>query len=224
MVRPVAEIVESRLLNRDAAGMIVERLDQKRIGELVDWFAAKDGGAEGATIVLRAPLVDTIIQRNVEIACRPRPDFRVMAMVLFGSGLGIAAGCLAERESETAFPIDADLHMMLGMLEEFEFPKPIAPTDDSVAGEFDPVAVTRRLCELDGRIDVLVQAMFRIAMQLHGLAGRRETAPAALIGSAWSRLIFVAGMVAAGIAIPALPAPKPEAAQSGNRKTRSRRT
>ena len=67
------EAVEYRFLNKDGAGVILDRLAQPEMNRLFDWFADEKGARAGNLFLECAPLFDTAIETQAEIPFPPRP-------------------------------------------------------------------------------------------------------------------------------------------------------
>ena len=199
MARSARAILECRILNPDSVGLVVSRLDQKHLGQLVEWFMAEEGGAAGSAILINAPLFDTMVQRCVDQAVADGDLPRAMSISLFGSGLGIGSHWLGEREAESAFPSFGTLAELVESLRSFRLPDGMY---SSGSDGFNPVNLVERLCAIDMRVDVVVHAVLRIAVQILSSLSGRQCGPAKLVQSPVSRLILFAGMIAAGVVIP----------------------
>lgn len=212
MKRSVLEILESRLLNPDAAGLVAERLDQATLIRLVEWFVDEDGGDGGSVLAMRAPIFDALVQRCVDTLSDGEDSPRLVAIALFGSGIGVGAHWLAVRDADEAFPEPRDLAEIQRSLEGFELPEPSrrARSELEAAGDAacDPLALMHRLFALDSRIEVVVQATFRMAMEVlvSGFGGPRRVR--SLAQSPVSRLVFFAGMVGGGLRVPVIATPR----------------
>lgn len=65
------EAVECRFLNKDGAGVVLERLTQPEMIRLFDWFVAPKGARAGNLFLEYAPLFDTAIEVQAEIPFPP---------------------------------------------------------------------------------------------------------------------------------------------------------
>ncbi len=61
------EAVEYRFLNKDGAGIVLDRLSQSEIIRLFDWFTDEKGARAGNLFLEYAPLFDTAIEVQAEI-------------------------------------------------------------------------------------------------------------------------------------------------------------
>ena len=68
------ETVKYRFLNRDGAGVIVERLSQPEMTRLFDWFVHESGCRSGNLFLERAPLFDTALETQAEAPISPPVD------------------------------------------------------------------------------------------------------------------------------------------------------
>lgn len=65
------EAVEYRFLNKDGAGVILDRLAQPEMVRLFDWFIDEKGARSGNVLLEHAPLFDTAIEVQAEIPFPP---------------------------------------------------------------------------------------------------------------------------------------------------------
>ena len=72
--RGLMETVKYRFLNKDGAGIVLDRLSQPEIIRLFDWFIDEKGARAGNLFLEYAPLFDTAIEVQTEIPFpAPRP-------------------------------------------------------------------------------------------------------------------------------------------------------
>lgn len=186
--------MEARWLNQDSAGLIVERLGQDTLKILIGWFLDQNGGRGGSCILECAPIFDTVLeQRSLSFVEAGGYNLARDCSIQFESGLLYGTLLLSKEEGESPFPAQLDLYAAIEAMQSYNTIPRLQPDagDRKAPGEH-----LERLSELDSRVSVLVRTCYRM---VEGLFPEGPVHPQAL------RFLFFAGLVAAGILIPARP-------------------
>jgi len=179
--------VFSRILNRDAVGLVRERLAQTTIVDALAWFNSPRGCDQGAALLRIAPLLDTVVDRFARVPnAEGEVDLRWAAYVNFGVGLTLGAEILAHREGDNPFGPELTLQESLGVLATPCLLEQIIPVPD---GSPLPNIITLHAVGLDPGLDVAIEAGTRIAL----LRVDAEHRLAAL------RFLLVLGLCGAGV-------------------------
>lgn len=173
------------LLAADSAALVAERLAPSAISDLGGWFSDEDGGLDGRFLLHRAPVYDTWLGR---VALSPDPELTCAGFF----GAGVATGLLVRRDltGDTLFPEEVPFEAALERLRTVEDVPGYLALEGGGAR-----SVGRQVLQLDRRIDLSVEACFRLAVPGFPSPGLPEL-----------RLLFAAGLVAAGVEAPLLPA------------------
>ena len=93
--RQLADILECRFLNVDAAGLVLERLPQHELLRLYRWFTHEEGGMSGALLIDTAPILDTLIEIQAYL-----PPFMTVCLPENESGQEPSSDEVAATEEE----------------------------------------------------------------------------------------------------------------------------
>ena len=69
----LVELLGTRLINPDGAGLAIERLTQAKLVQLYSWFTDDHGGKAGALLLELAPILDTVIEMQSYLPPYPVP-------------------------------------------------------------------------------------------------------------------------------------------------------
>lgn len=195
--------MEARWLNQDSVGLIVERLSQDTLKILIGWFLDEKGGRGGTCILERAPIFDTVLeQRSLSFDETGGYNLARDCSIQFECGLLYGTLLLSREEGASPFPAQLDLYAAIEAMQSY---KTIPRLQQDAGDRKAPGEHLERLSELDSRISVLVRTCYRM---VEGLFPEGPVHPQAL------RFLFFAGLVAAGILIPARP-PSAQAPEEG---------
>ena len=180
-----------RLLNRDSADMVVERLGSEVIMVLSAWHVDPMGCDGGKRLLEQAPLFDTYLEECLSSDFLAAKGARSQAYFLFGMGLWLGGHyrALAERGPwETNVSLD-DVFDRLSALDNDELPA--AGLTQALIEEV--VRISEKLITLSAGVDRVVFASMRMTMCSIG-------APGEISGAL--RFLFTLGLVGSGITPP----------------------
>ena len=201
MSRSLQTVLDTRLLNRDAAGVVAERLSESRLRELMNWFSHENGGACGELMLQRLPMLDTVVQSCVDSLLEQEESPRTVALTLFGAGVVLATGWLESTASDSPFPSDTDIGELFDALEGSDLNPAVGSTGE--AQTVDLVANMNALCGLGPGVDLAVRTAYRMAGHLHSCRTQGPWPSQPLPMRPESRFVLMAGLLAAGVSIPA---------------------
>lgn len=186
-----------RYLQTDSAGLLFDRLDEVGIGRLARWFVHPTGGRRGDALLMASPLLDTWLS-SLEPPVEPETEMfaRTAGAVTFVAGLVTGSFVVDELSGDGPFTAEPDLDDVLELLRaEME--------RSSVLFGLAPRAVPLRYLEFHGRLVELEPRVMHIERALI------ECAMVAVCDfgrgtgrHAWTRLLFFAGVIAAGVGLP----------------------
>lgn len=191
IIHPNHEELTVHLLNRDSAGMAVDRLDQEILVTLHLWHRDSDGCDSGKLLLREAPVFDTFLEECLVSSHFAGGGARAQAWFLFGTGLWIGSKACAEA-SRGAWAQDIafdDVLRHLSSLHNYEIPA----MSEAASFLTEVNRIRESFIALSPEIDRLVFAAFRMAVSA---TERPCDMPGAL------RFLFIAGLVGAGVTLP----------------------
>lgn len=196
-----------RIINKDGAGLVRERLGQSALVELHTWFCHDRGGRSGRLLLQRAPVLDTFLARSARFTPEPGPPSpQRLAYAGFGAGLVLGSALIATQGVGSPFPVEFPFREAVDLLAVH----PRLDLLDSEDGSIPlPALIALELVTLDPALDIVVEACTNLT--------RMNTPPNRSSGE--HRFLFFIGLVASGISLPE-PIP-PREPRSGGRDRRS---
>jgi hypothetical protein len=196
----VRQTMETRLMNRDSIDLVVERLGQKSLRQFRDWCESTDAVKR---LAREAPIIDAELQAGIDDLIQidengPAPMLaNPRSMSAAALIQGIYAGLVAS--SECAPPNCPTLETALIALENLEI-DPDVYRARAIEDQEDLVATFDRLVAMQPAWEIILRAVWSLAnsqnqnrMRVPHFMGPNRDA---------IRFTFIAGMVAAGVAIP----------------------
>ncbi len=200
-----------RLVNRDSARLVLERLEQDALKQLLGWYLHPNGGAQGMLVCEDAPIFDAALDCLAEMTDAmvreqhksddERGMFRMPHVLsleaigaVFGAGLSLGTEIRLKNEADSPFEEPTGMGTVLAELASFSLLQ-----EPSIEEEFLCLSdLVAELVALEPAIPLVFKALQN--MELKSAAnGRRR--------SKTFRLSFFAGLVAAGICLPQVPGP-----------------
>lgn len=189
--------LRTALVNRDSAGLVLERLGPEALDALVAWYVDPRGGDRGRRLLDDAPLLDAWLEGLLPARSLDLPESSGSSgAVAFTCGMAIG---VAAREARGGSGIDAsDPDDIQGSIvrvgRSFLLPERWSP-----AARRDVLhrllRIHRDLVRIESSIAGLVFALCALGTRhdrrMHSRSGRKG----------WTRFAFHAGQVAAGVAI-----------------------
>jgi hypothetical protein len=199
------EFLGPRFINPDAAGLVLQRLDQHALVELEQWFRGSPVVRGGHGVARHMPVLDAWLEA-IEPPIPPDVEGHGCAIGALGIAAGLVAGaCAIEAMSEEPlFPATFDLHFALEVVGGLELRSQVlAATPSDVAAA--------RLQAVFGALFLLAPGLLLVNRALfHAGLRASDVTPGASGRRVWPRLHFCAGMVAAGLTIPSAHSPELE--------------
>ena len=192
-------LLEARYVNPDAAGLILDRLTQPQLEQLVAWYEHPKGGALGMALLDEAPLLDAWLQGLVpNLPPDAKGERTLQTLVAFMAGMAAGLAAREDMEDGSAYSHQPDLESSFGFFSIFfELPR-FWDVDRRMA-------TTDRLVQLGNRLGELEPSILGVQWALTNMAHRRTPDESESPDrQAWLRFIFHAGQVAAGTEIPDL--------------------
>ena len=189
--------LESRFLNPDASGLVLDRLSQPVLERLVAWYQDPRGGDGGMRLLDAAPLMDAWLQGLVpNLPPGQRGEGSLRAMVAFMAGMAAGLWAREDMEEDAVFHVAPDLESSLGLFGIFyELPRNW-DVDRRMEGTDCLVGLFNRLVELEPSLLAVHWALIRLARR------KTERRNEDRERQAWLRFIFHAGQLAAGVDFP----------------------
>ena len=220
------ETVKYRFLNRDGAGVIVERLSQPEMTRLFDWFVHESGCRSGNLFLECAPLFDTALETQAEAPISPPVDKSLeysdgfeqeesgasqpathceenttvsLAYGFFGAGLlwGVKYQRYAVDSSRSPLPVERSICDFLSQIFEAK-PGSFSADADRLSASGAPSAaqLTFELVDLVPALDLVIRAGYRLCCTRYV-----DSLDAGGYGS-HLRYLFCLGLLASGLSVP----------------------
>jgi hypothetical protein len=213
-----ASLVQSRLLNKDAIGLVFERLDQKALADLGVWYAHRAGGNRGRRLGKELPLLDAWLEFvEPEIPASEPNQGLAQGAVNFAAGLVCGLLAIDEVSVEPLFPAELDLDEALVVLGSSLPGAGALYSRPPFAIGLELMGIFQQVFVFDPSFHLVHRAIHRQAV----LYSARSYGPGSI--ALWPRLHFFAGLVAAGVGTPSLAASRATRNQPDTRLQRTGR-
>jgi len=198
LIRP-AETLAPRYINRDGATLVLERLSQRALADLFDWYVDRRGGDRGRYVLRQAPILDGwLAAAQPRIPCdSPGHGFGIGAVNLV-AGLAVGSTVVDELSPDVLFPeapcIDSTLRYVRGAELDSELLTSVSPPA-ACAGLF---SVFEGLQQGAPGLSLVLGSAFRLLSHMGEWRARRTP------DISGSRYLFSMGLIGAGVHVPEL--------------------
>lgn len=198
LIRPAQEL-GPRFVNRDGATLVLERLGQRALADLFDWYVDRRGGDRGRYVLRQAPILDGwLAAAQPRIPCdSPGHGFGIGAVSLV-AGLAVGSAVVDMLSPEVLFPEPPSFDSALRCLREarldFELLTSVSPPA-ACAGVF---SVFEGLQQTAPGLSLVLGSAFRLLSHMGEWRARRTQ------GISGSRYLLSMGLVGAGVRLPEL--------------------
>ncbi len=157
LTEELAALVETRILNRDASGMVIKRLSQEDIYKVYCWWEHHRFGAKGARFMIETATFSAYLDEINSIG-GPFGPYSSTQSTMSLIGIGMMAGALIQQGNNEDFDQEASPSKMMQTLQMVDVGSPEDPfpaaTDNETA-----LSCTLQLIRLQPRFSLISEAI-----------------------------------------------------------------
>jgi len=199
LIRP-SEILAPRYMNCDGATLVLERLGQRTLADLYDWYVDRRGGDRGLDLVRQAPVLDGwLAAAQPNVPCdSPGHGFAIGAFNL-AAGLAVGSELIDSLSQDTLFPDSPCIDIAVSCLRESDLSSEMLTTISPPAACAGLFAVFEGIQQNAPGLSLVLGSAIRLLSHTGDWLGKRTK------DITGSRYFFLMGLVGAGAQIPRLP-------------------